>query len=190
MQTTPTLAPKRPPRVRRVPPNGQAPVRNRHPAAALGATLVRNERVRAPVLIDVAVGGRKPVVAVVHLDLAALPRQRPVAAVDRLAVDVARAVQPVVGRRRHRRREAAAGVRVARVGQRAARAVHDRVREVVDRREGVGVDGHRGAVGGGGVAVREGVGGVASAAPGAEVDHGHGGLGQPQAGEQGEGEEV
>lgn len=130
MQTIPTLAAKAPIRIRRVPPNGLAPVRDGHPAAAIVATGSVDEVVGAPVLVDGATLCPKRVVAVVHLDGAALEGQAAVP-VDVVARHVARAVQAVVAAGRHGRVQVARPVRVALVGEEPAGAVHGGVREVV-----------------------------------------------------------
>lgn len=133
MQTIPTLTAKAPVGIRRVPPNGLAPVGNGDPAAAVVATGGGDEGVGAPVLVDGAGLGAERVVAVVDLDGAALEGEAAVA-VDVVAGHVARAVEPVVGAAgRHGRVEVAGPVAVAFVAEEPARAVHRGVGEVVFR---------------------------------------------------------
>lgn len=130
MEAESALRPEAAIRFCRVPAYRLGPVRDDHPAPATAATAVVDEVVGAPVLVQRAVARCEPVVAVVHLYLAALPRQHPVA-VDRAPVRVARAVDARGGSRGHGRVEVCMPSVVAIIVELAPGAVNNGVGEVI-----------------------------------------------------------
>lgn len=119
MQTIATLTPKTPIRIRRIPPNRLAPAANRHPTTAILPTLLIDQIIGAPVLVDGAALRPKGVVAVVHLDGAGLERERAVP-VDGVVRYIARAVEARVAAGGHGGVEVGGPVGVARVGEETA----------------------------------------------------------------------